>query len=118
MERCRRKFGVEPRPGWMPSTSGFGSGPSGASNIVFTNGDLDPWSSGGVRSNLSSSVLSLTVQGGAHHLDLMWSNPDDGLSVRQVREEQLRQVRRWVAEAAAERERGLGEATAFAADVL
>jgi len=102
----------------MPSTSGFGSGPSGASNIVFTNGDLDPWSSGGVRSNLSSSVLSLTVQGGAHHLDLMWSNSDDGLSVRQVREEQLRQVRRWVAEAAAERERELGEATAFAADVL
>jgi hypothetical protein len=104
VQHCRRKFDVEPRPGWIPTTSDFGTGPSGASNIVFTNGDLDPWSAGGVLFNLSSSVLAFTVQGGAHHLDLMWSNPDDGRSVRDVRQAQLRQVRRWVAEAAATRE--------------
>jgi hypothetical protein len=104
VQHCRRKYGVASRPGWIPSTSDFGSGPSGASNIVFSNGDLDPWSSGGVRTNLSSSVLSFTVKDGAHHLDLMWSNPSDGQSVRDVRNAQLSQVRRWVAEAAARRE--------------
>ncbi len=50
---------------------------------------------------------------GAHHLDLMFSHPDDPLSVRRVRDFQREAMRDWVRQAA--RERGVGPALAAGA---
>lgn len=62
-----------------------------ASNIVFTNGNLDPWSPAGVDVttskrylNKNENIISLIIEMGGHHLDLFWSNENDPQSVRYV----------------------------------
>ena len=81
-QHCNRTFGVEPRPDWIATEFG---GTAGASNIVFSNGLYDPWSSGGVLQNVSESVVAVIIPEGAHHLDLMFSHPSDPESVKVAR---------------------------------
>ncbi|XP_071721304.1 uncharacterized protein [Rutidosis leptorrhynchoides] len=80
-QTCWDEFRVIPRPTWITTQFGghdyksvlktFGS------NIIFSNGLLDPWSGGGVLENISDSVVALVTQKGAHHLDLRAATNDD-----------------------------------------
>merc|ERR1719226_121232 len=72
----------------------------GASNIVFTNGLLDPWSSGGVLRTISKSVVSLIIPEGAHHLDLRGADPADPPSVTKARNIERQYIKKWIEEAA------------------
>ena len=58
-----------------------------ASNIVFTNGLLDPWSSGGVLKPVGGTA-ALIIPEGAHHLDLRAANPKDPVSVVDARKKE------------------------------
>lgn len=101
---CRQKYGVGPRgTTWIGATSSFKAKPAPASNIVFSNGEYDPWRSGGVLADLSPSLQAIEVIQGAHHLDLFFSNPQDTPSVRAARQVELLAIKRWVAAAAAAR---------------
>lgn len=66
------------------------------SNIVFSNGLLDPWSVFGVTEDVSDSVVAVLIPDGAHHLDLMYSRPDDSDTLRAARQTIMRHVLRWV----------------------
>eukprot|EP01064_Diplonema_japonicum_P016782 TRINITY_DN24809_c0_g1_i1.p1 TRINITY_DN24809_c0_g1~~TRINITY_DN24809_c0_g1_i1.p1 ORF type:complete len:625 (+),score=168.79 TRINITY_DN24809_c0_g1_i1:46-1920(+) len=77
-------------------------------NIVWSNGALDPWSGGGVYPKgggaLGPMVQNITADGssvalvidlGAHHLDLFFATPNDPPSAIQVRKIEEQMIRKW-----------------------
>ena len=100
-QHCHQKYGVGTRGvTWIGATSSFKAKPAPASNIVFSNGEYDPWRSGGVLADLSPSLQAVEVMQGAHHLDLFFSNADDPPSVKAARQVEVAAIKRWVAAAA------------------
>lgn len=101
-EQCRSQWGVEPKPLWATINYG-GRRLRAASNIVWSNGFLDPWKGGGVLENVSKSLAAVVIPDVGHHIDLMFSNPLDPPAVTAARDFERRHMRRWVEEAAAAR---------------
>ena len=83
------------------------------SNIVFSNGLLDPWSAAGVYAdviptstnydgpmvqNITSdgTIIALIIQYGGHHTDLMYSDPADPDCVVQAREIERQHIKTWI----------------------
>lgn len=94
-EECHLSWGVRPRPDWIITNYG-GKNISSHSNIVFSNGDLDPWSAGGVRKSISDTLIAITITDGAHHLDLRSKNPKDTLSVQKARTQEIQHMKEWI----------------------
>eukprot|EP00043_Microstomoeca_roanoka_P020441 m.249570 g.249570 ORF g.249570 m.249570 type:complete len:554 (+) comp17167_c0_seq1:4290-5951(+) len=94
--QCEVQWGVTPRALWAPLNL-INKDFADVSNIVFSNGGLDPWSAGGVLTNISDSVFALFIPNGAHHLDLMFSDPADPDDVKVARSFELEQISRWIA---------------------
>ncbi|KAB0801242.1 hypothetical protein PPYR_05596 [Photinus pyralis] len=67
-----------------------------ASNIIFTNGLMDPWSGGGVLQNVSRSVYAIVMPDTAHHLDLRGYNIADPPSVLNARYHIQVVIRKWI----------------------
>jgi lysosomal Pro-X carboxypeptidase len=66
------------------------------SNIIFSNGLLDPWSGGSVLKNLSDTIVALVTKEGAHHLDLRPSTPEDPKWLVDQREAEIRLIQGWI----------------------
>ncbi|KAL1416917.1 hypothetical protein MTO96_027412 [Rhipicephalus appendiculatus] len=98
-QKCERRFGV--RPDFYRGVMSFGGRNIGsASNIVFSHGDLDPWSSVGIRVSPSEELPVIMIPGGAHHSDLRFSTDSDPASLRASRELEKAHVLRWLEKAA------------------
>ncbi|MBN3308859.1 PCP carboxypeptidase, partial [Amia calva] len=97
-DECYSLFGVRPRADWATTVYG-GKNISSHSNIVFSNGGLDPWSGGGVTRNISKSVVAIMIPEGAHHLDLRYNNAYDPKSVLQARALEVKYMTEWIKEA-------------------
>ncbi|CAM9437606.1 unnamed protein product [Discosporangium mesarthrocarpum] len=102
-ERCRQQFGLPPpQRGWASTLYGSGYEPwTQASNIVFSNGLLDPWSGGGVldQSKVGEGVRVILMEEAAHHLDLFFAHRLDPAEVVAARKEEMDLVEKWVQEA-------------------
>ncbi|XP_075707502.1 lysosomal Pro-X carboxypeptidase [Rhinoderma darwinii] len=96
-DECYKQWGIRPRPEWITSMYG-GKNISAASNIIFSNGDLDPWSAGGVKESLSDSLIAILITDGAHHLDLRSNNADDPRSVIEARALEVAYMKKWIKE--------------------
>ncbi|RHY25592.1 hypothetical protein DYB32_008212 [Aphanomyces invadans] len=97
---CQTKWGVTPNPDWIRTV--YGSADAllkSTSNIVFSNGGFDPWSSGGVLANSNPQITLVDIPEGAHHLDLMFSDPRDPASVVQARQTEIQHIRAWLRDA-------------------
>merc|ERR1712204_33958 len=77
------------------------------SNIVFSNGDMDPWMPGGVLTKQSESVVNIMIEEAGHHLDLMFSNSNDPQSVIDARAVEVQQIEKWIAQSDAKWNAGM-----------
>ncbi|UYV62823.1 DPP7 [Cordylochernes scorpioides] len=93
---CMSTWKVKPRRDWL-RTNFWGCSIHYASNIIFSNGDLDPWSQGGVLHNVSGAY-AVWIEGGAHHLDLRSQNPNDPYSVINARRFHQFMIQTWLNE--------------------
>lgn len=92
---CKKKWLVEPAFK-LPLNEYGGKNLKYFSNMIFSNGLLDPWASGGVLRNFSDSVVAIIIPEGAHHLDLMDDNIDDPDSVVQARAFHTDTIKKWI----------------------
>jgi len=70
----------------------------GASNIVWSQGEYDPWRGGGVTTDLSRSLKAVVISEAAHHLDLFFSHENDTEHVIAARRMEMDQARAWIDE--------------------
>lgn len=96
IEKCYQQWHVKPKRLDTAILEYGGKNLHYYSNIVFSNGLLDPWSGGGVLDNISKSILVVLIPEGAHHLDLRASNSRDPYSVRQARAFHKAAIHRWL----------------------
>ncbi|KAH0454252.1 hypothetical protein IEQ34_016176 [Dendrobium chrysotoxum] len=103
---CKKRFNVNPRPHWITTEYGghnikkvlerFGS------NIIFSNGLRDPYSSGGVLQNISNSIVALYTEKGSHCLDILEANVADPEWLISQRNAEVQIMENWIEEYNAE----------------
>ncbi|KAK9279126.1 hypothetical protein L1049_012801 [Liquidambar formosana] len=99
---CEDLFVVTPRPHWI--TTEFGGHDiksvlgNFASNIIFSNGLRDPYSSGGVLQNISDSIVAIYTDEGAHCLDLSTPMAGDPDWLVSQRDKETKIIEGWIAE--------------------
>ncbi|XP_076749843.1 lysosomal Pro-X carboxypeptidase [Xylocopa sonorina] len=94
---CIKQFSVKPQANTICEQYGC-QDLSTATNIIFSNGLMDPWSSGGVLRNLSSSAIAIVIPESAHHLDLRSSEANDPYSVILARKYYRKFIKEWIKE--------------------
>ena len=100
-QHCESRFDVTPQPKSLVELWGFDDPvKAGASYILFTNGLNDGWSVGGIKRNLSSTLLAINIPDGAHHSDLSHNPPSehDTEDVRVAREAAMTILKTWLQE--------------------
>jgi hypothetical protein len=79
-DACFQRYHVRPRGEWMPLTTGGGQ-LQDLTNVIFSDGEKDPWKVGGITKNLSSSVVHLLIPDAAHHQVLLYRSLWSSFSV-------------------------------------
>ncbi|XP_030540865.1 lysosomal Pro-X carboxypeptidase-like [Rhodamnia argentea] len=100
IDRCNRSYGVMPRPHWITTYYGghdteqvlrrFGS------NIIFSNGLRDPYSSGGILKNISDTIVAFPTQKGSHCLDILSALQDDPSWLVRQRKKEIEIIKGWI----------------------
>ncbi|KAL3718218.1 hypothetical protein ACJRO7_003365 [Eucalyptus globulus] len=102
IDECNSSYGVMPQLHWVTTYYGgydielilrrFGS------NIIFSNGLRDPWSSAGVLKNISNSIIAVYTEKGSHCLDLYSEMQTDPNWLVMQRKTEVKIIKGWIAE--------------------
>jgi hypothetical protein len=99
-EECTATYGVYPRTDWVPIN--YGMTPLNAqllkyaSNIMFTDGQLDPWLYGCVKYTSNPNIVVKIMQGGAHATDLLSATSGDTQDITDTRKLEISMIQAWV----------------------
>ncbi|GAB4824848.1 hypothetical protein Ancab_007717 [Ancistrocladus abbreviatus] len=97
---CQKNYSILPRPHWITSYYGghaiksvlrrFGS------NIIFSNGLRDPYSSAGVLENISDSIVALYTEDGSHCMDILVPGETDPEWLVIQRKKEVVIIQEWI----------------------
>ena len=101
---CQQKYKMTPRYEWVWDYLGgqdiqrdFLS----ISNIIFSNGQLDPWTAGGLTIPITGNnkIDLIFIEQAAHHLDLREPNDEyDPQAVKDARKKETEIISKWILE--------------------
>jgi len=96
VQNCKSQFGVDLNPSWPYIHWGAVNAVKESSNIILSNGLLDPWHTSGILESLSDSLIAIVIPEAAHHLDLRGPNPKDPIYVQKAREQEDNIIGGWI----------------------
>ncbi|XP_012064654.1 lysosomal Pro-X carboxypeptidase [Jatropha curcas] len=100
IKECKSLFGILPQPHWV--TTYYGGQDLKlilhrfASNIIFSNGLRDPYSTGGVLENISDSIVAISTVNGSHCLDIQKEKPSDPNWLVMQRKTEVEIIQGWI----------------------
>ena len=70
----------------------------GMTNIIWSNGEMDPWRAGGLNQNVAAdgSGVALYIVGGSHHTDLRTPDPADPATLTEARDFEMSSIKKWI----------------------
>lgn len=96
---CFGAYGEKPQYNWALDYFG-GRVPkrdfAKASNIIFSNGELDPWQAGGITEKINDETIAIYIEHSAHHLDLRLPNEADPQTLTDARQTETEWIAKWI----------------------
>jgi hypothetical protein len=89
IEGCEQQYGVVSQPDWVAVNFGGKGVAEWGSNIVFSNGQLDPWRPGGILNATAPTIETILIADVGHHIDLMFSDPADTPAIKDARKREI-----------------------------
>lgn len=94
---CRMRYGVTPRPAWLPLS--LGGSDLRVGNLFFTDGEKDPWRTGSIRLDKVKpgiDIQHLVIPGAAHHEDLRFDSQPPRPQVQNAKLQAREAMKRWI----------------------
>ncbi|XP_017522339.3 thymus-specific serine protease [Manis javanica] len=99
LELCEQVFGLSASSiaqAVAQTNSYYGGQTLGATQVLFVNGDIDPWHVLSVTQALGPLKSALLIPGASHCLDMAPESPADSPSLRQGRQNIFQQLQTWL----------------------
>lgn len=99
LELCEQVFGLSPASvaqAVAQTNSYYGGQSPGATQVLFVNGDTDPWHVLSVTQDLGLSEPALLIPSASHCFDMAPMRPSDSPSLRLGRQKISQQLQDWL----------------------